>query len=82
MPVLNDSEEFKSLHPKPLTTKYSESEFGSIYSSGGCSDLLSDLELTSIKTKHSSQMSSKMNVIHRTVGTNYSSNDFGNIEIH
>lgn len=80
MPVLNDKldgAEIKEIHKKPSTTKYSESEFGSMYSSGGCSDLLSDLEIMSSKSKHSSQMSSKMNIDHRTVGTNYSSNDFG-----
>lgn len=82
MPVLNDKldgVEIKELHKKPSTTKYSESEFGSMYSSGGCSDLLSDLEIMSSKSKHSSQMSSKMNIDHRTVGTNYSSNDFGKL---
>lgn len=80
MPVLNDKQygiELKDLHQKPSTTKYSESEFGSLYSSGGCSDLLSDLEIMSSKSKRSSQLSSKMNIDHRTVGTNYSSNDFG-----
>lgn len=80
MPVLSDKQEsieLKELHKKQSITKYSESEFGSMYSSGGCSDLLSDLEIMSSKSKHSSQKSSKMNIDHRTVGTNYSSNDFG-----
>ena len=82
MPAINDKldgVEIKELHQKPSTTKYSESEFGSMYSSGGCSDLLSDLEIMSLKSKRSSQMSSKMNIDHRTVGTNYSSNDFGEL---